>query len=314
MNIAIKQTFLFNNSMNTVIKNNSREKVSIMGMSGFVSKNLANYLLKNSPFIVEGISSSKVNLMDDNQVLDLLPELIKNSSIIVTSAITPDKDNSINSMLDNIKMSSNLARVLNITSVNHIVYISTIEVYGRKDLMLPLNEQSKIQPTSYYAISKLTSEYIFKKICSDRQIPLTILRLPGVYGPGDTHNSPIKIFITTAIKKEVIKINGHGSQLRDFLYIKDLVEIIKLIISSRITGVYNAVSGKSYSINEILKFMEELCDHPFDIIYSKNLEECSFVFEKPKLLEKIPKFNFTDLRTGIKETFLYYKDELGNVY
>lgn len=287
--------------------NDSNKRVLILGSRGFIGKSIVDSLSKGSVFSVCGFSSSEVNLTRKEDVASLRTALKKKSTIVMTSAITPDKNNSLDSMLDNIKMVSNLADILHSSLVKHLIYISSVDVYGRTNLDIPLSESSKTCPSDYYAISKLVGELIFNKACQDKQIPLTILRLPGVYGPGDTHLSPIKIFITSAIDYKEIRVYGDGSDLRDYIFINDISRIIKQISLNKITGTYNIVTGESHSINEILKYIEEIAQKSLTIHFEKRTKEkVDLVFKRSSLLDKIPEFEVTKLKNGLTHTYKHY--------
>lgn len=284
-----------------------RRDVLLLGSKGFIGKGIVENLSKDHSFAIKGLSSTELNLSDFQQVKSIMPDMMRDSTVIMAAAITPDKDNSLTAMLSNIQMVSNVAQIVSSPKVRHFVYISTVDVYGRKNLILPLSEESRIQPSDYYAISKLTGEFIVKRACGEAQIPSTILRLPGVYGPGDTHNSPIKSFVTSAIRKKKIRVTGDGSQLRDFLFIGDLCGIIKSVISRKVTGVYNIVTGKSSKIIQILGFLEKISNFPLDVVYVSGSNNTDLVFEKPRILEILSEFDFTDIETGLKNTYAYYR-------
>jgi UDP-glucose 4-epimerase len=213
-------------------------------------------------------------------------------------------------MVDNIKMVSNVAKILAKCSPRSFIYLSSIDVYGRENLSSPLHELSNIMPWNYYTVSKITGEYIFKLACINNHVPLSILRLPGVYGPADTHRSPIATFITYVLNQKPITIRGTGSEKRDFLYVKDISTIIRHIILKRISGTFNIVTGQSYTINEVLNIIRRLSGCPFDIMYEHGNKGIDLLFKKSALLNIIPEFNFTKLETGLKETYEYYKKNI----
>jgi len=50
-----------------------------------------------------------------------------------------------------------------------------------------------------------------------------------VYGPYDTHRSPISVFATRAVEGRRIEVRGNGADLRDFLYIEDVFRIVETV-------------------------------------------------------------------------------------
>lgn len=287
-----------------------KKKILIIGASGFIGNSIYKSLSKSQLFSVSSLSLEQIDLTNSKKTNSLNSVLQQSHIVIMAAAVTRDRGNTIENMLKNISMTSNLSNLVTERSISHLIYISTVDVYGRKALILPLNETSRIQPSDYYAISKLTSELILKQTCFDNQIQFSILRLPGIYGPGDSHNSPIRVFIDSIFRGKRINIAGDGTQLRDFVYINDVGEIVKNICINNIKGTYNIVSGKSYSINKIIDMISCILKKtPIKSYSTNNKNKLDLVFNESLLKNLIPSFSFTDLETGIRRTCDYYCDK-----
>tara|TARA_Y100000310_G_scaffold342778_1_gene447390 strand:- start:523 stop:969 length:447 start_codon:yes stop_codon:yes gene_type:complete len=87
--------------------------------------------------------------------------------------------------------------------------------------------------------------------------------MPGVYGYGDNFKSTIGMMIKNAFDKKEIGVFGKGENMRDFVLVDDLYNILTYAIMNKINGLVNITSGKSLSINEIAKLIREL--HPFSV-------------------------------------------------
>jgi UDP-glucose 4-epimerase len=295
-------------------ENNRCISLAVLGSRGFIGKRIVETLSKDPSFKVEGFSSLHANLTDSLQTLSLKNNIREGEALVIAAAITRDRKDTPTTMLDNIKIASNIVSLIFGHPVSHVVYLSTVDVYGRENLRLPLDETSDIRPSSYYAISKYASELILQKACRDGNISFTILRLPGVYGPDDTHESPIKVFITSAIKKSLIKVTGDGSQLRDFLFVDDIHKVIRQVIFKKISGIYNIVTGKSHTINQILNLIEDISKYKLNKAYDKkSKDKQDMVFNKSALLSQLPGFRFTDLSEGLARTYNYYKKHYSNI-
>lgn len=292
---------------------NALTNIVVLGSKGFIGGSLVRHLSGNCGFDVRGVDVPELDLTDDRQVRSTLPELVKDSIVIVAAAITRDRDNSTAAMIDNIRMVANLSHVLDDYPAGQVIYLSTVDVYGRRNLTLPLNELSKIQPSNYYGISKVTCEYILRLACADTGSPLAILRLPGVYGPNDTHKSPINVFVTRAIEGRPIEVRGSGAELRDFLYIEDVCRVVEQVILRGIRGTFNIVTGQSHSISHILKVIETLCGRPVEVSFNGRQEDSDLVFEPSAILREIPEFQFTDVEVGLEGTIKYYQEQLSCV-
>lgn len=292
---------------------NALTNIVVLGSKGFIGSSLLSRLSANCRFNVRGLDVPELDLTDKRQVCSILPELVKDSIVIVAAAITRDRDNSTAAMIDNIKMVANLSHVLGDYPAGQVIYLSTVDVYGRRNLTLPLNELSDIRPSNNYGISKITREYILRLACADAGSPLAILRLPGVYGPNDTHKSPVNVFTRKAIEGQRIEVRGNGAELRDFLYIEDVCRIAEQVILRAIRGTFNIVTGQSHSISYILKVIETFCGRPVEVSFNDRQEDSDLVFERSTILREIPEFQFTDVEVGIEQTVKYYQEQLSCV-
>ena len=284
--------------------------ILLLGSKGFIGGSLVRHLSGCGEFVVRGLDLPELDLTDEQQVRLLLPRWVENAVVVMAAAITRDKDDSAAAMASNIKMASNLAQVLKQHPAGQFIYLSTVDVYGRKNLRLPLSESSAIQPSNYYGISKVTREYILRQACDDTGTPLAVLRLPGVYGPRDSHNSPIRTFAVRALAGRTITITGNGSELRDFLYIDDLCEIVRQVIVRSIRGTFNLVTGISHSIGDLLKTIEGCCGRPIDVSFQGRQADRDLVFERSAILAQMPTFTFTSIEEGLSQTVECYQKEL----
>ncbi len=279
----------------------------VLGKKGFVGKSIIEGLSEENSYVVDGVSSAEIDLTDNRQVANGLPKRLNPSTIVMAAAVTRDKGASLKSLLNNVLMCTNVISVINNQNTIHMIYVSTVDVYGRENLKLPLHESSELKPTNNYAVSKLTGEFIFRNICREKNVPLTILRLPAVYGPGDTHHSPIANFMKCAIKKKNIELKSSESKVMNFLYIKDIYRTVDFVINCKIFGIYNLVAPASYSIGQIIRMIEDVANVPVKTVsYKGQMHESDMVFEKSALLEAGMGFDLTDLPTGIKETYKHY--------
>ena len=128
------------------------------------------------------------------------------------------------------------------------------------------------------------------------------LRFFNVYGPNQkadsTYSAVIPIFITKMRKNLPVTING-GYQTRDFVYIDDVIKIIKMsmkkIQSKKFNDVFNVGTGNSIRINDLHKLVK------------KNIKNNSKIIRRPldKYDPKRSLGNFKKLRTffNLKKNF-----------
>jgi UDP-glucose 4-epimerase len=83
-----------------------------------------------------------------------------------------------------------------------------------------------------YAVSKLAGEHLAHAYFKQHKLPVVTVRPFNVYGPGQTGEGAIQIFIKRALKDEDIYINGDGAQIRAWCYVDDFVDCLMRCIEN----------------------------------------------------------------------------------
>lgn len=277
-------------------------KIYILGSSGFIGSRIFEYFTKQSFYTTIGYSSINCNLLSMDAIEEALSGISENDIIIMTSAITRLLDNSFETMIKNIKMVNNVATFIAKKPVSQVIFLSTIDVYGI-NAILPINENNLLEPNDYYAISKLSGEFILKKECSKRNIPLLILRLPGIFGKGDEGKSTINKLVNSAKKEGKITILGNGLNRKDFVYVDDVCRIIYESINRRISLTLNIATGEDYSILEIVDIIRSYFSKKIALEYKVeegDKRQKDLIFDIHLLKKHFPQFEFTNIKEGIK--------------
>lgn len=136
------------------------------------------------------------------------------------------------------------------------------------DVPPPVHEQMAAQPTSPYGASKLMMEGYLSAYSGAYGISTCALRFSNVYGPRSYHKgSVVAHFFKQVINGEQMVVYGDGSQARDFLYVGDLVEGIRVAIDSDAVGAYQLGSGKPTTVNELIELMRDATGSDLDVRY-----------------------------------------------
>jgi UDP-glucose 4-epimerase len=148
------------------------------------------------------------------------------------------------------------------------IFTSTSDVYGRNPAV-PFSETSEsvLGPSTVarwaYAASKLFDEHLAMGFKEKHDIPVTILRIFGSYGPRQ-HLSwwggPQSVFIDSILNSESIPIHGDGLQTRSFTFVADTVAGILAALESNAANnqIINIGSTHEISIVELAKLIHQL--------------------------------------------------------
>jgi len=143
-----------------------------------------------------------------------------------------------------------------------MVYPSTASIYDSLN-PLPLRETAYVKPTSPYGASKAAGEAYCAAYNRSYQSDIRIARLFSVYGVG-----MVRFVIYDLIRKiqrnpRRIEIRGDGEQIRDYLYIDDVVRGLVHIAEHGEAGeAYNLAAGVPVRLLDLVRHIAGLMGHP----------------------------------------------------
>ena len=199
----------------------------------------------------------------------------------------------------------------------HVVYPSSWLVYGDMGREA-VSETHPLAPRSMYAIHKLCVERYLQVFERKNSITYTICRISNPYGfdpskPGKAYKV-LNSFIQRALAGAPICLFGDGNQLRDFIYIDDLVDALLLCGYSpqAHNEVFNISSGRSHSLRDAVDMIRELVEGT-PVIFKdwpeeyKEVESGSYTAEIAKARTKLGFMPAYDLKAGLEQTILQYR-------
>lgn len=198
--------------------------------------------------------------------------------------------------------------------IRKFIYISTVSIYDVNNDM-PIDENARVKVSSPFGASKLAGESYCHAFNRTFGTNVNIIRLFNAYGPGMK-----KYFIHDIICKflenpELIEILGDGKQIRDYLYIDDVVDAFITVAENGQPGEdYNLGSGIPVRIIDVVVKIADIMDISD---YTVNLTNQSWrgdIKEWYADINKIKKLGFV-VRTGFEEGLKKTVDfELKNRY
>jgi dTDP-glucose 4,6-dehydratase len=132
-----------------------------------------------------------------------------------------------------------------------LVHASTSEVYG-DGAGSEINEESSLVPHSPYAATKLAAEHLVLSYIHTYGIKATVVRMFNAYGPGQSFEKVIPMFVCSALCGLPLPMQGDGSATRDWTYVDDACKRLEDLSTRQAPFIFcNAGSGEQKSIKEL---------------------------------------------------------------
>jgi len=237
-----------------------KEKHTVICLDNFMSGNLVNIrgLLNYGNFkLIKG----------DVRDFDLLEKIISKVDVIMHLAAQIHTDKSIvepRLTYDiNVLGTQNILELAKRYDVSKIIYASTSEVYGTAEYT-PMDELHPLNPSHPYGASKLAADrmcYAYKKTYG---LPIYIMRPFNTYGPRQKDNgygAVISIFTRRVLSNKNPIIFGNGNQVRDYVYIEDIVRAYDAILNSSplMDSIFNFGTGVGITISDLANLIIAKC-------------------------------------------------------
>jgi UDP-glucose 4-epimerase len=192
-----------------------------------------------------------------------------------------------------------------------VIYASTSSVYGNNST--PLKEDQKVVPPNFYSMSKLAMENLAHLYHNEFGVDSAGLRFMSVYGPHERAKGKfanlVSQFMWWMLKGENPVLYGDGTQTRDFIYVKDIVQAIKLCLDVRGAEIYNVGTGKAHSLNQLVDVLNEVMGTDIAPRYVENPIK-NYIMTQLADIDKIREIGYTPrypLEQGVRECFEFYR-------
>lgn len=309
--------------------------IFITGGAGFIANTLIRQYVDSNQIIVfdnfhrdtltgSGLINHPNIRVIKGDVLDaeLLISSMNGADVVVHAAGIAGIDtvikNPVNTMRVNMMGTANALEAARINRIKErFIDFSTSEVFGSMAFRSSEDDAtvsgSAGEARWTYAVSKLAGEHLAHAYYNQYKLPVVTVRPFNVYGPGQTGEGAIQIFIKRALQNQDIKIDGDGNQIRAWCYVDDFVDcLIRCVEDPKAIG-HSFNIGNARAVITILGLAQTVCR-----VLNSNSK---IVFEPPLSADiaiRIPSVEKTkeilgfkakvDLEEGILNTAKWIKD------
>lgn len=325
---------------NLVSEYYQNKRCLIIGGAGFIGSNLVHELLRLSAKVTVADTfhpDYAANWHNLNEVKDRIffsytdlrdefgiRQLIQNVDVIFNLAAQVSYTDSMKIPLEDLDVNCRGHLQLLELCRRHnpaasIVFTSSRMVYGNPQ-RIPVDEDHPTNPLSLYAVHKLTGERYYFLYNHFYDLNTKWVRIANPYGPRNqmrhSRYGIVNWFVRMAMENQVIKVFGDGSQLRDYIYVDDL--IMGLLRVGMVEKHYpdhcfnlGTAIGSSFieMVDTIIRVIAQgkKVEVPWPKDYEKN-ETGDFVANINRLRKLIGEdYKFTSLEDGIRKTHDFYK-------
>lgn len=235
-------------------------KILVTGGVGFIGTNLVAHLVDRpgsrlrvldraparsdrAPLADDRVEVCRGDILDEGAVADAVAGV---DAIVHLAAATGVVDSIAAprpSLAVNVEGTLNLLEAARAARVRKFVFASSNAAIGAQPP--PLDETRPAAPVSPYGAGKLAGEALCSAWAHAYGLETVALRFSNVYGPySDEKGSAVATFFRAARTGGPVVIHGDGSQTRDFLFVGDLSEAIRLAIErGRGGALFHIASG-----------------------------------------------------------------------
>lgn len=288
-------------------------KTIIFGKNGFVGKSL------DMPDAICP-SSKECDLFNYQSVYTFLKNLNTDSINIINLAakvkgFTYNKDHNTEMLYDNCLLMLNLVKAIKELKIKtYFLNLSSVISYGKSYNEEDIYDGKPNNLTYGYAIGKKMGMYALESLkidCPDL-INYCNLICTNIYGEDDHFADKDAHVIPTLIKKmnsdaKEVDILGNALDKRDFLYVKDLTNLIKKSYELKLIGSYNVSTNKSIAIKELALLIKKISNYEGKINFTENPETSNDKAINNHKLMNCTNYSFIDIEKALENTILFYK-------
>ena len=149
----------------------------------------------------------------------------------------------------------------------HFVLLSSASVYGNPH-SLPIDEEAQCKPLSPYGYHKWLCELLANEYSSLQGVKVSVLRIFSAYGERMKRQVMFdlcKKFLDP--EQPEVRVQGTGSETRDFIHALDVARIIELLAAKDACGTFNVASGSQTTVKELVELLSSCLGYRKKVSY-----------------------------------------------
>jgi UDP-glucose 4-epimerase len=257
------------------------KRIFITGGAGFIANALIELLIGENEIVAydnfhrDTLSGSALASHPNLEIVrgdvldpELLTEAMKGSDLVVHAAAIAGIDTVVRDPVRTMRVNMlGTANALEAARINGIrerfIDFSTSEVFGSMAFRAT-EEQETVSGSAgearwTYAVSKLAGEHLAHAYFKQYALPVVTVRPFNVYGPGQTGEGAMQIFIKRALRDETIHIAGDGSQIRAWCYVDDFVDCLMRCLEDPKAIGHSFNLGNARAVITVLGLAQTVC-------------------------------------------------------
>ena len=247
-----------------------KNKMIILGGSGFLASHLVDLFERNKikSLILDKIKKKKFSnrvkfvygdILDKKKLL----KIINPGDVVYHFAAISDLDEANTHHLKSIE-------------VNILGTVNVLEACVKKKakkIIFSSSIYARSEQGGFYSTTKLASEMLIERYANKFNLKYTIIRFGSLYGEKSNYFNTIKNLITQGIETKKIVRNTAGNEIRNYIHVKDAVEICSNLVSKKYDNKYFNLLGKEKKTMKqvVLTIAKEL--KVKKVIFRKNLKD-----------------------------------------
>lgn len=304
------------------------KKIYIAGHNGMVGSACFRALEKKGYTNIIGLSSSELNLQNQNLVFDFIkkikPDIIINSAARV-GGIEANRKYPYEFLMENLQIQNNLISAAKENNIDKFIFLGSSCIYPKYSKQ-PIKEEylleSQLEKTNeWYAIAKISGVKLIEALSTQYKKKYISLMPTNLYGPNDNFDLNTSHVLPAMIRKfheakyaseNVVKLWGSGKVYREFLHVDDLADAIVFSIENNLSdNLYNVGYGKDVTIKELALIVKKIINSKCKIIWDSSMPDGT-----PKKLmdsSKLKNLGWTpkiSLEEGIISTYNWYLNNI----